>query len=70
MKIHSSGNQYLIVRFKSVFAKSNIMYLRAVGFEASGIEEIRASWSLDCMVIKLTILISSKPCSNKKIQFP
>lgn len=30
MKIHGSSDQYLIVRFKSVFAKSNIVSLRAV----------------------------------------
>lgn len=70
MKIHSSSNQYLIVRLESVFAKPNIVYMRAIGFEASGTEETRASWSLDCMVIKLTILISLKPCSNKKNSIP
>lgn len=52
MKIHNSSNQYLIVRSKSVFAKSNIVYMRAVGFEASGIKETHASWLLDHMVLK------------------
>lgn len=33
MKIHGSSDQYLTVRFKSVFAKSNIVSLRAVGCE-------------------------------------